>query len=140
MSGGPDPAVAYLDTHAAAWLYAGRGELFPEATRRVIGEHALLISPAVFLELEYLFEIGRTERPGAEVVADLGEQIGIRLCDLPFAAVVRSAAKQSWTRDPFDRLIVGHAAARGALLITKDQTIQEHYGRSVWSERPASRK
>jgi PIN domain nuclease of toxin-antitoxin system len=75
-----------------------------------------------------------------EVVADLGEQIGLRLCDLPFAEVVRSAAKETWTRDPFDRLIVGQAAARGALLITKDKTIQEHYGRSVWSEPPASRK
>lgn len=139
MSGGPDPAVAYLDTHAAAWLYAGRAELFPEAARRVIDAHALLVSPAVLLELEYLFEIGRTERPGIEVVAELGEQIGIRLCDLPFAEVARAAAKQSWTRDPFDRLIVGQAAARGALLVTKDRAIHEHYGRSVWSDEPVRR-
>jgi PIN domain nuclease of toxin-antitoxin system len=134
MSGGPDPAIAYLDTHAAAWLYAGRCELFPEATRRVIGEHALLVSPAVLLELQYLFEIGRTEQPGAEVIADLGEQLGLRLCGLPFAEVVRAAAKESWTRDPFDRLIVGQAAARGAMLVTKDRTIHEHYPRSVWGE------
>lgn len=139
MSGGPDRAVVYLDTHAAAWLYAGRGELFPEATRRAIGENALLVSPAVLLELEYLFEIGRTERPGAEVVADLGEHLGLRLCDLPFGEVVRAATKQTWTRDPFDRLIVGQAAARGAVLVTKDRTIHEHYARSVWSDQPVRR-
>lgn len=138
MSGGPDPAAVYLDTHAAAWLYAGRSELFPEVARRVIGEHTLLISPAVLLELEYLFEIKRADRPGSEVVADLGEQLGVRLCDLPFAEVARAAARESWTRDPFDRLIVGHAAARGAGLVTKDRTIHEHYRRAVWSDGPGS--
>lgn len=137
MSGGPDPAVVYLDTHAAAWLFAGRSELFPEATRRLIAERALLISPAVLLELEYLFEIGRTDRPGAEVVADLAEQLGVRLCDLPFAEVARAAAGESWTRDPFDRLIVGQAEARRAALVTKDRTIHQHYGRAVWSDEPA---
>lgn len=134
MSGGPEPGPVYLDTHTAAWLYAGREELFPPVARRTISESELRISPAVLLELHYLFEIGRTERPGSEVIADLGERLGVRLCDLPFSEVVRAAVSQSWTRDPFDRLIVGQAAVRDALLLTKDGTIHEHYPRAVWSD------
>lgn len=134
MSGGPESEVLYLDTHAAAWLYAGRSELFPAAARRAIEERSLLLSPAVLLELEYLYEIGRTDRAGAEVVAELGEQLGITLCTLPFPSVARTAARQSWTRDPFDRLIVGQAAAAGAALLTKDRTIHRHFPRAVWSD------
>lgn len=134
MSGGPEPAVLYLDTHAAAWLYAGRSELFPAAARRAIEERSLLLSPAVLLELEYLFEIGRTDRAGADVVSELGEQLGITLCSLPFPAVARAAGGQSWTRDPFDRLIVGQATAAGAPLLTKDRTIHRHFPGAVWSD------
>lgn len=134
MSGDPEPEVLYLDTHAAAWLYAGRGELFPAAARRMIEERPLRLSPAVLLELEYLFEIGRTDRPGGEVIAELGEQLGVALCNLPFPAVARAAARQTWTRDPFDRLIVGQAAAAGAPLLTKDRTIHGHYPRALWAD------
>jgi len=37
-----------------------------------------------------------------------------------------------WTRDPFDRLIVAHAAANDARLLTKDEKIRRHYKRAVW--------
>jgi PIN domain nuclease of toxin-antitoxin system len=40
--------------------------------------------------------------------------------------------KQSWTRDPFDRLIVGQASANGAVLVTKDAGIRQNYKQSIW--------
>lgn len=124
----------YLDTHAVAWLFAGRTELIPEAARRRLAESELRISPAVMIELQYLYEIGRVTSPGAEVVAALAEDLGLLLCDLPFAAVARAALDQAWTRDPFDRLIVGQAAHADAPLLTKDRAIHEHYPRAVWEE------
>lgn len=86
-------------------------------------------------ELEYLFETKRATEPGERVVEatrPLGHSIGLRLCPLPFDIVVRAAVRQSWTRGPFDRLIVGQAAARDAPLITKDRTIRRHYPFRVW--------
>jgi PIN domain nuclease of toxin-antitoxin system len=35
-------------------------------------------------------------------------------------------------RDPFDRLMVAHAAANRAALITRGEEIQRHYRRAVW--------
>jgi len=37
-----------------------------------------------------------------------------------------------WTRDPFDRLIVGLAALAGSALLTKDRTIRKHYRKATW--------
>lgn len=125
-------AVAYLDTHVVAWLFAGDAGLLTERARTIVRENALLISPCVRLELQYLYEIGRTRAPARTVARALADSIGLGLCDLPFGRVIEAAERQSWTRDPFDRIIVAQAALAGAPLVTKDRTIQEHYAKSVW--------
>ena len=40
--------------------------------------------------------------------------------------------RQSWTRDPFDRIIVAQAALRRTSLITKDAVIRADYNRALW--------
>ena len=40
--------------------------------------------------------------------------------------------KQSWTGDPFDRLIVAQAMANGAVLVTKDADIRQNDKQSIW--------
>ena len=127
-------ALIYLDTHVVAWLFAGRLDLLPAGVRRLLDDSELLNSPAVELELEYLFEIRRTVKPGREVVAALDREIGLKLCDLPFPQVIAAAVRQSWTRDPFDRLLVGQAAARAAPLLTRDDAIRRHYSQAIWSD------
>ncbi len=124
--------LIHLDTHAVAWLYAGRVDLFPERARSLLREGALRVSPIVELELQYLFETGRVSEPAAPVLAELADALGLELCDLPFATVVRNAAALDWARDPFDRLIVGQAEARQATLVTKDRTIRENCPRVAW--------
>ncbi len=57
-------------------------------------------------------------------------RIALRLLYEP--AVVAHARAQTWTRDPFDRLIVGQAAAGDAQLVTRDAEIRAHYARAVW--------
>jgi PIN domain nuclease of toxin-antitoxin system len=125
-------ALIYADTHVVAWLYAGRPDLIPPRARTLIEDNPLLVSPMVALELEYLFETGRISEPARVVLQALGRDIGLRLCDLPFADVAGAAMRQSWTRDPFDRIIVAHAALRRTSLITEDATIRAHYDRALW--------
>lgn len=124
--------MIYADTHVVAWLYAGRTELIPPRARTRIEDEPLLVSPMVALELEYLFETGRTREPAQNVIQALGQALGLRLCDLPFADVAGVAMRQSWTRDPFDRIIVAQAALRRAPLITGDTHIRAHYPRALW--------
>lgn len=125
--------LIYLDTHVVAWLFAGRVDLVPEPGRQRLEENELLISPIVCLELEYLFEIQRTSQPADIVVAALRSALGLGICDLPFSQVVDEARVQRWTRDPFDRIIVAQARCGSCELMTKDETIHEHYPRAVWS-------
>jgi PIN domain nuclease of toxin-antitoxin system len=125
-------AVIYLDTHVVAWLYAKRIDNIPAAARQAIEEHDLLVSPMVVLELQYLYEIGRTKEAAEAVIGSLGREIGLEVCDLAFAQVMGVALDEDWTRDPFDRLIVSQAKLREAELVSKDATIREHYSRVIW--------
>lgn len=125
-------SLIYLDTHVVAWLRAGRTDALPELARRLLEENDLLISPFVALELQYLFEIQRASEPAEVVLAALTRDIGLELCELPFSEVARMALGQSWTRDPFDRIIVSQAALRNAPLVTRDQVIRDHYSQAVW--------
>jgi PIN domain nuclease of toxin-antitoxin system len=125
-------AVIYLDTHVAVWLYEGRVELISPRLRGLLESEAPLLSPIVALELEYLFETGRMSTQAGTLLQTLGRDLGVRLCDLPFADVITAALRQSWTRDPFDRIIVAQAALRRAPLMTRDASIRAHYHRALW--------
>lgn len=74
---------------------------------------------------------GEAERLSAAARAAI-ESDDLLVCDLPFIDVVRRALALSWTRDPFDRLIVAQAAVRQAPLVTKDRTIGRRYRAGVW--------
>ncbi len=124
--------MIHLDTHVVAWLFAGDLERLGEGNRALLRDHALVISPMVELELEYLYEIGRTAIPGGEVVADLQRRLGLTRSDRSFPEVVAVALVQTWTRDPFDRLIVAQAAIDSTPLLTKDVLIRDHYPEAVW--------
>lgn len=125
-------AVAYLDTHVVVWLYAGDLQRIPVPVRAKLETHALLVSPAVILELQYLFEIRRVSEPADAVISDLDGRIGLSVSDVPFRQVVSIATKLTWTRDPFDRLIVAQAKVQGAPLVTADGLIRRHYDAALW--------
>ena len=60
-------------------------------------------------------------------------ELGLHLCDLPFADVAQAALDEKWTRDVFDRVIVAQARLNGlAPLISADEKIAEYYPRTVW--------
>jgi PIN domain nuclease of toxin-antitoxin system len=124
--------VTYLDTHVVAWLYSGEPQKLSKAAWSEIQNGEPAISPIVILELQLLFEIGRANAPASKVVEVLSRDVGISICGLPFAHVIESALDLKWMRDPFDRLIVAHASANDAPLITKDEKILKHYKYAIW--------
>ena len=90
--------MTYLDTHVVAWLHAGHiRKLSREAARVIDKADALLISPAVELELEYLHHRGRVSASATAILTDLRARIGLGLCDLPFALVTHEASGIRWT-------------------------------------------
>ena len=125
-------AMIYLDTHAVIWLHASRESSFPRRARALLESEELLISPAVYLEMEYLFEAEKIRPHAEEIFNYLEKQISLRFSDIPFSQVVRKAAIMSWTRDPFDRLIVAEAFTADAYLLSKDREILPHYPKALW--------
>ena len=125
--------ISYIDTCGARWLVDGNIGKLTVAAKELIEKTDLLISPIVFLELQYLFEIGRVSQPAQEAYRYLHEQIGLSICQFPFHTVIACAASESWTRDPFDRLIVSHAKSNGgATLISADEQIRANYRQAIW--------
>lgn len=125
--------IAYLDTNALLWLSEGSLAGLSPKIDRLLQNAELLFSPMVLLELELLHEIRRVKRPARDIQTKVEHELGVRLCDLPFATVASAALDEKWTRDPFDRLIVANAKANGfAPLISADESILKHYPRAVW--------
>ena len=124
--------VAYLDTHALVWLYAGVVERCAAASQRVIETHDLLVSPMALLEVQYLCEKSVVTVTPDTLFAELAQTIGLAVCAIPFAMVTRSAFTMSWTRDPFDRLIVAQAMVYGRPLVSKDRLIAQYYPHTIW--------
>jgi PIN domain nuclease of toxin-antitoxin system len=114
------------------WLYAGEHARFVRTARRLIETEALLISPVVLLELALLEETGLIKAQAKTIFTDLQESVALSICDSPFAQVSVASLQLKWTRDPFDRLIVAQAYARGARLINKDRFIRRHFKNAVW--------
>ncbi len=121
-----------LDTHVVVWLYTGETERLSSDAIESIEEHQPVISPMVQLELSYLHEIGRLTVGGADIIADLGRRIGLRLSDASLITLVGTAVALTWTQDPFDRLIVADALVAQADLVTKDSVIHSHTAIARW--------
>jgi PIN domain nuclease of toxin-antitoxin system len=114
-------AVILLDTNALIWLEQGhaRSRVLQRADRQ------LYLSPATLLELEFLIEAGRI-RLRAGTLDRLADDDRWLLDDPPAAAWFGQAVDLSWTRDPFDRLLVAHARLRGWRFATSDAALLKH--------------
>lgn len=125
--------IAYLDTNAVIRITHGGAAKIGRDAARLIQRAQLLVSPMVVFELELLYEIKRVTIPARDIQSKAEHEIGLRVCDIPFASIANAALEEKWTRDPFDRMIVAHAKANGfAWLISSDEQIRKHYPRTVW--------
>jgi PIN domain nuclease of toxin-antitoxin system len=121
----------HLDTHVAVWLAAGDKRRLRPIQRR-LARASLFVSPVVLVELELLREIGRIRAPIADVLAILTDDHGVAEASGDLRDIVGYARLLGWTRDPFDRLIVAHAQASRAVLLTADATISDNFPDARW--------
>ena len=124
--------IAFLDTHAAVFLWEGRVEVFGSESKTLLERAELRVSPIVRLELKFLVEIGRLEVKPERILRGLASELGVVSSADVLEHVVVHAMGLTWTRDPFDRIITATAALNRCALITRDRTIRERYDRAVW--------
>jgi PIN domain nuclease of toxin-antitoxin system len=124
--------IAHCDTHTVLWLYAGEIDRLGTRAIEAIETFELMVSPIVRLEMKFLLEIDRINEKPERIFKSLEKDFGVRVCGDPFDAVVESAERIHWTRDPFDRLIVAHAMVAQARLITKDAMIRKNFKNCIW--------
>ena len=125
--------ISYLDTNIAIFLHSGNVARLTARAMEQIESADLLISAMVMLELEMLYEKGAIRYAASQILADLNQQIGVSVCQLPMAVVMSSALRVKWTREPGDRIIVANAIANNeAPLVTSDRLINERYPNAIW--------
>jgi PIN domain nuclease of toxin-antitoxin system len=124
----------YLDTQIVVWLGEGRAAKLTPAASEAIESSVPEISPMVLMELQYLYEIKRLVKAPLALLDQLHAQIGLRLREHSFPAVVHTALFETWTRDPFDRIIVAQARSDGySGLVSADEKILENYSKTIWN-------
>lgn len=124
--------LIHIDTHIAVYLEQKRPRRISRDAAWLMREEPIAMSPLVVMELAYLSEIGRLDADAERIQAHLEKEFGITTSTALFADVCRTSIRQSWTRDPFDRLIVANAIVDGARLITADRVILENFKDAVW--------
>lgn len=132
----------HLDTHVVVWLYGEERGRIPVPLRHRLAVASLRYSPTVRMELGYLHAKGRVTDTPEQIVGSLAKSINLReepdSNHASFSRIIDEAcggAISDWdNRDPFDRLIVAHARAADALLVTKDQSMHDRWpgGFAVW--------
>lgn len=118
--------VILLDTHAVIWLLSGHRR----AESLIASGQSLFVSPVSVLEIRFLIEAGKVRIAERDWEKRLGQDRRFRIDDGRIGDIVAAAADLSFTRDPFDRMIAGHALARGYRLATADDLLLEHLPRS----------
>lgn len=114
-----------LDTHVLLWILL--------KSRRLIEIPSLkdyplwTVSPISLLEMKFLGEIGRLEIDFPGLLGHLRKDDRFKIDDIGLEDLCGAAFDLSWTRDPFDRLLVAHSMARSLPLMTADKNIMDHY-------------
>jgi Uncharacterized protein conserved in bacteria len=107
-----------LDTNALIWIDHNH-----RRTRGLLAaSEKRAISPAALLELQLLSEVGRVRLRRGTVDAIAHDDRWI-VDAVPSIEWFERAGEESWTHDPFDRLIVAHARLRRCRLATGDTTL-----------------
>lgn len=126
--------MIFLDTHVIVWLYAKRIDLIPDKIKNRIEKEDLFVSPIVALELEFLHEKEKLTTRSQKIINYLIKKIGLKVCEESLINIINKSVNENWTRDPFDRIIVGHAKVHGVILLTKDKTIRQNYSKAMWDD------
>ena len=109
-----------LDTNALIWIDQNH-----RRTRRLLqGTEPLAVSPASILELTFLIEVGRLRLRDRSVRTIVDDERWV-VDEAPSVEWFEGASEESWTHDPFDRLIVAHARRRRWKVATANRSMLE---------------
>ncbi len=122
--------IVFLDTHAVVWLYEGI-KVFSKKSLDLMNQSDLRMSPMLRLELQMLHQLNRIDHP-YDILSSLKRDFYFDEEQVDFSKLITQSLSINFTRDPFDRLIVGHAKLANQKLITKDQDILENFDGAVW--------
>ncbi|GEM_PF-161502 len=114
-----------LDTHFLIWLVLGSKRVSKYSWLEQYRPWG--VSPASFLEIQFLAEVGRLTVRNPEFMNAVMHDARFIVDDIPLTSLMRHALRLGWTRDPFDRMIVAHSSARRVPLCTTDRDIRAHY-------------
>lgn len=123
-----------LDTHALVWAMSAPAELSQAARRALETATERCVSAASLYEITYKARIGKWPEVSPLLDFDLDARLRADGFELVPAtgAIMQRAGSFDWThRDPFDRIIVATALARGLAVVSKDETLDTH-GASGW--------
>ena len=114
-----------LDTHFLVWITLDDPRLaeFPWLHRYATWG----VSPVAFLEVQYLGDVGKLEVRIDEFIDAIGRDPRFIVDDVPLLQLIQQALPLGWTRDPFDRLLAAHSAARRKPLCSVDRQIRAYH-------------
>lgn len=124
-----------LDTCTFLWLIAGSRELSRTARRTFRdGENTFFLSAASSWEIALKCAAGRlklADDPAILVPRERGRH-GIEELPVTEADALAAGRLPDLHRDPFDRLLVAQALARGFPILTPDEQIGRYPVRTLW--------
>ncbi|NCN58650.1 transposase [Candidatus Roizmanbacteria bacterium CG22_combo_CG10-13_8_21_14_all_38_20] len=123
--------MVFIDTHVLLWLFDKKPNFLSKRSIGLLENNSIIYSPIVELELQYLFEVKKIKSRPFTLIAELEETINLQLSTSAFNSVIQHSIKNSWTRDPFDRIITADAQLNRSYLITADKLIQKHYRKAL---------
>ncbi len=119
-----------LDTHILLWL-ADTPERLPDATLDLLSDtrNEIVFSAVNIWEIAIKFALNKPDfRTDPQLI--FRKAIAEGLIELPVTSEhgIATAALPPLHRDPFDRLLVGQAAAENMLLLTADEAVAAYPG------------
>ena len=115
-----------LDTHALVWARAAPAKLSRAARRALETAAERCVSGASLYEITYKATIGKWPELSPLLAVDLDAKLRADGFDVVPAsgAIAQRAGSLGWAhRDPFDRIIVATALARGLAVVSKDESL-----------------
>ncbi len=123
--------ILLLDTHALLW-WLGADDRLPMRVREHIEDRSVevLASAASAWEISIKNAVGRLKTPPDLI--DAAKATGLSWTAMEPEDAMAAGALPVHHRDPFDRMLIAQAAARGASLASRDRQLDAYGVARVW--------